>query len=446
MSIGSTATNGFQVNAAATFSAATSFSSTVAFSGSVTFTGNATFSSLTISNVGTSGTPLDGVYSKTLEVNLDGSLANAGTLRKVTITGSTITGGSISGLATDLAVADGGTGASSFVANGVLFGSGSSPIQSTAAGTTGQLLVVNASGIPTFASRSPVLTVTGDVTGTATFTDLGNATLNLSIPAGAITDADITGPLSESKIPTLTTAGKVSGSAITSGTIAGTTAVNSSGAVTAGAASFSGLSVRATNRTYTLPTNDGTAGQIISTNGAGVLTFVSGSGGSGLASVSADANPTLGGNLNVAGYSIISASNGNINITPNGTGTAVITKVATPSASTDAANKGYVDSSITTSAATAQYNASKIRGVNVSTTAPTVNGQVLAYNATTLQYEPTANAADGFWGFKLGGTNNTHLLVDYGSGNFLKKDYRDSMFGPFSSVAVNASGHLIATF
>ena len=446
VSVANTATGGFSVNAATTFSAATSFSSSVTFSGAVTFTGNATFSSLTINNVGTSGTPLTGVYSRNLEVNLDGSLANAGTIRKVTITDSTITGGTISGLASDLAVADGGTGTASFTSKGVLYGNGTSALQATAAGTSGQLLVADGSGTPGFATRSPVLTVTGDATGTATFTDLGNATLNLTIPLGQIVDADITGPISESKLGTISTAGKVSGSAITSGTIAGSTSVNSTGSVTAGAASFSGLTVRATNRNYTLPTNDGTSGQIISTNGAGVLTFVSGSGGSGLASVSADANPTLGGNLNVASYSIVSTSNGNINITPNGTGTAVITKVATPVATTDAANKTYVDSSITTAAATAQYNASKIRGVNVSTTTPTVTGQVLAYNATTLQYEPTANAADGFWGFKLGGTNNTHLIMDYGSGNFLKKDYRDSMFGPFSSVTVNASGHLIATF
>ena len=178
-------------SAATTFSAATSFSSSVTFSGAVTFTGNATFSSLTINNVGTSGTPLTGVYSRNLEVNLDGSLANAGTIRKVTITDSTITGGTISGLASDLAVADGGTGTASFTSKGVLYGNGTSALQATAAGTNGQLLVADGSGTPGFATRSPVLTVTGDATGTATFTDLGNATLNLTIPLGQIVDADI---------------------------------------------------------------------------------------------------------------------------------------------------------------------------------------------------------------------------------------------------------------
>lgn len=443
--VSNAATGGFQVNAASTFSAATSFSAAVAFSGNVAFTGNATFSSLTINNVGTTGTPLTGVFTRNLEVNLDGSVANAGTIRKVAISDPTITGGTISNLATDLAVADGGTGVGTFTSKGVLYGNGSSALQVTAAGTQGQLLVAGASGTPAFATVSPVLTVTGDATGTATFTDLGNATLNLTIPAGQITDADITGPLSESKIPNLTTAGKVSGNTITSGTIAGSTSLNSTGTVTAGAASFSSLAIRGTNRTFNFPTVDGSNGQVLTTNGSGVLlwTTVSGGGGVGLTAIVQDPTPTLGGNLNVSSYSIVSSSNGNINITPNGTGTVVMTKVATPSASGDAANKGYVDSAITTAASTAQYNASQIRGVNVSTTLPTITGQVLAYNLANARYEPTSTNVAGFWGFRMVGT---HLYVDYGSGAFVKKDYRDSMFAPFSSVTVNANGHLVGTF
>lgn len=39
-----------------------------------------------------------------------------------------------------------------------------------------------------------------------------------------------------------------------------------------------------------------------------------------LTSVGEDANPTLGGNLTVSNYSIVSASNGNITLAPNGTG------------------------------------------------------------------------------------------------------------------------------
>ena len=44
----------------------------------------------------------------------------------------------------------------------------------------------------------------------------------------------------------------------------------------------------------------------------------------GIASVSADTDPTLGGNLKVGGYKITSTSNGNIVIEPNGTGEVIL--------------------------------------------------------------------------------------------------------------------------
>ena len=48
---------------------------------------------------------------------------------------------------------------------------------------------------------------------------------------------------------------------------------------------------------------------------------------SGIASVSADTTPSLGGNLNVNGNSIVSASNGNITISPNGTGMTMLNNI-----------------------------------------------------------------------------------------------------------------------
>lgn len=53
-----------------------------------------------------------------------------------------ITGGSITGI-TDLAVSDGGTGASSFTANNVLLGNGTSAFQVVAPGTSGNVLTSN---------------------------------------------------------------------------------------------------------------------------------------------------------------------------------------------------------------------------------------------------------------------------------------------------------------
>lgn len=73
------------------------------------------------------------------------------------------------------------------------------------------------------------------------------------------------------------------------------------------------------------------------------------------------------------------------------------------------------------------------------TTAKILNGAV-----TLAKIDPAAiSSFNQFHGFRL---NGTHLIMDYGSGTWLKSDYRDSMFAPFTGVAVNAFGHLIGTF
>jgi hypothetical protein len=60
-------------------------------------------------------------------------------------------GGTISSLASAITVANGGTGAATLTANGVLFGSGTSAIQATAVGTAGQVLLSGGSGVaPSF--------------------------------------------------------------------------------------------------------------------------------------------------------------------------------------------------------------------------------------------------------------------------------------------------------
>ena len=70
---------------------------------------------------------------------------------------------------------------------------------------------------------------------------------------------------------------------------------------------------------YTLPKNDGTNGQVLTTDGSGTLSFVDNT-GSGIGDVVEDTTPQLGGDLDVNGQKITSASNGHIEITPNGTG------------------------------------------------------------------------------------------------------------------------------
>ena len=73
-----------------------------------------------------------------------------------------------------------------------------------------------------------------------------------------------------------------------------------------------------------------TAGTNISiTNDSGSITIAASGSGSGITSVSADTSPQLGGNLDVNTYSITSASNGDVNLDPNGSGVVVFKGNAT---------------------------------------------------------------------------------------------------------------------
>ena len=73
-----------------------------------------------------------------------------------------------------------------------------------------------------------------------------------------------------------------------------------------------------TNITATYQDSDGTIDLVVSA--------------SGISNVSEDSTPQLGGNLDVNGNSIVSASNGNISITPNGSGSVIIDGLSHPQA------------------------------------------------------------------------------------------------------------------
>ena len=67
-----------------------------------------------------------------------------------------------------------------------------------------------------------------------------------------------------------------------------------------------------------LPTADGSANQILKTDGSGNLSWTNNTGG--ISNIVEDTTPQLGGALDVNGKDITSASNGNITLTPNGSG------------------------------------------------------------------------------------------------------------------------------
>ena len=71
--------------------------------------------------------------------------------------------------------------------------------------------------------------------------------------------------------------------------------------------------------TLTLPDDDGAANQVLKTDGSGNLSWVD-QGSGGISDVSSDTTPQLGGDLDVNGNKITSASNADVTIEPNGTG------------------------------------------------------------------------------------------------------------------------------
>lgn len=93
-----------------------------------------------------------------------------------------------------------------------------------------------------------------------------------------------------------------------------------------------------TAQTLTVKTSAGTGiavlsntGKILQCDGTNVIDVLPGGGG-GITDVVLDTTPQLGGNLDVNGNSIVSVSNGNIPITPNGTGSIVLDGLNWPQA------------------------------------------------------------------------------------------------------------------
>jgi hypothetical protein len=137
----------------------------------------------------TGGFQLDGTAGASGQVLLSAGGSNTptwstlGTMAAQNSTTVAITGGTITGI-TDLAVADGGTGASTLSANAVLLGNGTSALQTVAPSTSGNVLTSNGT---TWTSSAPASTSTGAGTLTAsgqTFTittgSQGKCLINLS--------------------------------------------------------------------------------------------------------------------------------------------------------------------------------------------------------------------------------------------------------------------------
>ena len=235
---------------------------------------------------------------------------------------------------------------------------------------------------------------------------------------------DLGGTYPNPTINTITTAGKVSGSAITSGTIAGTTAINSSGAITtsgnitgstfssvtdstksfklynAGGTHFLNLTVDSglsADIAFVMPSADGSSGQVLSTDGSGTLSWVTqsggGGGGSGTVTSLLAGTGLTGGTITTTGTLAVNVGTGNNQIVqldgsaklPAVDGSALTALNATNlgSGTVAAARMPALTGDVTTSAGAVATTVGKIQGTLVDAVAPTTAGQVLRFDGTS---------------------------------------------------------------
>jgi hypothetical protein len=120
---------------------------------------------------------------------IGGTTAAVGTFSTLNTANAAITGGTITGI-TDLAVADGGTGASTLSANAVLLGNGTSALQTVAPSTSGNVLTSNGT---TWTSAAGLTTTTGSAPyygarAWVNFDGTGTVAIRGSVNVSSITD------------------------------------------------------------------------------------------------------------------------------------------------------------------------------------------------------------------------------------------------------------------
>ena len=199
------------------------------------------------------------------------------------------------------------------------------------------------------------------------------------------------------------------------------------------------------NNAYTLPAADGNANQVITTDGSGTLSFASvGSlAGSGIQNLSDDTSPQLGGNLDVVTHSIISTSNRDINITPNGSGKVVLDGLSYPTADGSNGQVLTTDGSGTLTFADASGGGS---GENVSWSVTQSShglavGDVI-YNNGTNYVKARANATGTLGIFVVSAVANANTFTATFSG---KITLSSLTAGQYYFVSTSSAGDFTAT-
>ena len=350
-----------------------------------------TLSSLTTADNGILITSATGVPSigTTLPLAVQGNITSVGTITSGTWNGTAV------------AVANGGTGATTITSHGVVYGNGISAVSATAAGTQGQVLTVNSSGIPVFTTATYPATTTvnqllyssaaNTVTGLAVGTTGQVLTTNSSgVPTWATPTSGTVTSVALS-MPSIFT---VTNSPVTStGTLTSTLTSQTANTVLASPNGSTGTPVFRALVNADLPLSGAVAGTYnnIVINGQGIAT--NGSNVSYLTSAVTNVAASGGYGVNVTGSPI--TSTGTINVAIDST--KWITKSAL-------AAKGYITNNQTitlsgdvsgSGSTTISTTVAGLQGKTVSSTTPST-GQVLEYNGTTwIPTTPNAGTITG---------------------------------------------------
>jgi hypothetical protein len=155
----------------------------------------------------------------------------------------------------------------------------------------------------------------------------------------------------------------------------------------------------------------GTTGQVLAKASATDYDFAWSSASGGLSNVVEDTTPQLGGNLDVNGQSIVSASNGDIAITPNGTGSIILDGLTWPSADGTANQVLKTAGDGTLSFGDASVVATTLDLTDTPGSYGTA-GEVLALNSGATAFEFVANVASGAYTLDTLGTVAEGSITD----------------------------------